>query len=51
MSESHEQLNISGFPKRLRLLLTHKAIDAGMKLNRYIIHTLWEHVREKKEEE
>lgn len=45
MSEFHEQLNISGFPKRLRLLLAHKAIDAGMKLNRYIMHIGWEDVK------
>jgi hypothetical protein len=45
MSETHNQFNISGFPRRLRLLLAHKAIDAGMKLNQYIIHILWQDVK------
>lgn len=42
-----DQFNISGFPKLLRLKLAHLAIDAGKKLNQYIIHICWEHVREK----
>jgi hypothetical protein len=46
MSEIHNQFNISGFPRRLRFLLAHKAIDAGMKLNQYIIHTLWKDVKD-----
>jgi len=39
------------FRSPLRLRLAHLALDAGMKLNRYIIHICWEHVREKERKE